>query len=240
MYFINTSINLTNKKNNLCVKLIKTILFNNIKRLMDGYEYVGPKEIKKRFNISTNSLRKWALDGKIRFIRPNGSRRLYHTGDVKKFFGAPEAKTIRQTAIYARVSSSHQKDDLERQIKLLRETYPDALLFKDVASGLNWRRPGFVALLEAMYDNRISTIVVSYKDRLLRFGYELFEFIAKKADTSIVVLNRNFENEDATRELSEDLLSIVNVFVAKNNGMRSGKYKKQRKDLQEQKDYSIF
>ena len=81
-----------------------------------------------------------------------------------------------------------------------------------------------------MISNReISEIIIAYKDRLCRFGFELFDWMCHKYDTKIVILNPVSETDDRTQELSEDLLSIVTVFVAKNNDLRSSKNRQQRK-----------
>ena len=196
---------------------------------MNNDKYITPSEIKKQFGVSTNSLRKWAIAGKIRFIRPNNTRRLYNSTDISKFFGCPETINSKKTICYARVSSLHQKEDLERQVKLLQSEFPDSIIIKDIGSGLNWKRKGFTTLLESINNGDIERVVVTYKDRLCRFGNELVEWIFKKANVKLVVLSKCNEEVDPTRELSEDLLAITNVFVARNNGLRSGRYKAQRR-----------
>lgn len=197
---------------------------------MNDDKYITPAEIKKHFGISTNSLRKWTIDGKIKSIRPNGTRRLYSSKDINQFFGVTEPIINRATVCYARVSSNHQKEDLERQIKLLQSEYPNAKIIKDIGSGLNWKRTGFTTLLESIYSGDIDTVVVSYKDRLCRFGNELVEWIFKKANVKLVVLSKHQENYDPSKELSDDLLAITTVFVARNNGLRAGQYKRKRNE----------
>jgi predicted site-specific integrase-resolvase len=110
-----------------------------------------------------------------------------------------------------------------------KEKYPNARIIKDIGSGLNWNRPGFRSILERSHQGLISELVVSYKDRLCRFGYELVEWIFEKANVKLVVLNQNLEEQGTTRELSDDLLAITTVFVAKSNGLRAGQYRKERK-----------
>ena len=107
---------------------------------------------------------------------------------------------------------------------------------KDIGSGLNWKRPGLETLLERIYQEGISEIVVAYKDRLCRFGFELFEWICQKHNTKILVLNHVSETEDRTKELAEDLFSIVTVFVAKNNGLRASKNRQNRIKSQKNQD----
>jgi predicted site-specific integrase-resolvase len=202
---------------------------------MNNDKYISPAKLSKQFDITSGTLRKWAEDGKIRYLRPNtgsirGGKRIYHIEDIKKIFGITKPITIKKTICYARVSSSHQKEDLERQVKMLQEKYPESKIIKDIGSGLNWRRSGFNSLLEQVHSGDVDQVVVAFKDRLCRFGFELVEWIFKKANVKLVVLGSNTDTKDISRELSDDLLAITTVFVAKNNGLRAASYKKQRKE----------
>ncbi|NBP16834.1 IS607 family transposase, partial [bacterium] len=87
-------------------------------------------------------------------------------------------------------------------------------------------------LLEHVYNGDVDEVVVTYKDRLCRFGFELIEWLFKKANTKLVVLNGSSECTNSTAELAEDLLSITNVFVARNNGMRSAQNRKNRRNAE--------
>ena len=202
---------------------------------MNDTNYINPAQIKKQFSITSNTLRTWTNQGKIRCIRPNGTRRLYNANDVKTFFGVVEPINT-TTVCYARVSSQHQKQDLERQVKFLQSQYPNARIFKDVGSGLNWKRPGFTAVLEAVHKGDVGTVVVTYKDRLCRFGNELVEWIFKKANVKLVVLSKSDEEDDPSREVSEDLLAITTVFVARNNGLRAGRYRRERNKIPDEEN----
>uniref|UniRef100_A0A146MCH0 Putative resolvase R771 n=1 Tax=Lygus hesperus TaxID=30085 RepID=A0A146MCH0_LYGHE len=198
-------------------------------------KYVSGAAIKRQYNISTQSLHRWCNDGKIQSTRTPGGNRLYSSANVARLFGADASQLSSQKkkVCYARVSSDHQKEDLERQISALKQLYPDHEIIQDVGSGLNFKRRGFNSLLDRVRGGEIEEIVVMYKDRLCRFGYELVKFIYKKASCRIVVHNATDKPEsDDTQELSEDLLSIVTVFVARNNGLRAGKNKRRRKELE--------
>jgi predicted site-specific integrase-resolvase len=196
---------------------------------MNNDKYISPSRLTKQFDITSGALRLWAESGKIRFLRPNGTgRRIYHIEDVKRIFDIKEDVVQRNTICYARVSSSHQKEDLQRQIEFLRERYPDTEIIKDVGSGLNWKRPGFNSLLERISKGDVKAVVVTYRDRLCRFGIELVEWIFKKADVKLLVLDRIANEKSATVELSEDLLAITTVFVARNNGLRAGMYRREK------------
>ena len=209
---------------------------------MNNEKYISPTLVSKQFGVTSGALRRWAEAGKIRYLRPNttserGGRRIYNVEDIKKIFGIKEDQgEARKTVCYARVSSSHQKDDLERQILLLKGEYPEAEIIRDIGSGLNWNRPGFRSILERVSNGDIKEIVVTYRDRVCRFGYELVEWIFKKSNAKIVVLNSNPDAQDISRELSDDLLAITTVFVAKNNGLRAASYRRARKEKEGKAD----
>lgn len=198
---------------------------------MNNDKYISPRHITKQFNITSGTLRLWAENGKIRCIRPNQTGgRLYNTADVEQIFGSNSTFKNKKTLCYARVSSSHQKEDLERQESFLRQRYPDSTIIKDIGSGLNWKRKGFNSLLEQIIKGDIEQVVVTYKDRLCRFGIELVEWLFKKFNVKLMVLSQNINQKEISRELAEDLLAITTVFVARNNGLRAGAYRRQRKE----------
>jgi len=133
---------------------------------------------------------------------------------------------------YARVSTKSQEKDLERQVEFLRERYPENRIVKDIGSGLNWKRKGLRALLEQILKGNINEIVVTYKDRLCRFGFELFKFIIEKQGGKIIVLCNDEESPE--QELTNDLISIITVFSSRIYGLR--KYKNQIKKNIKEKD----
>jgi len=140
----------------------------------------------------------------------------------------------RKRICYARVSSVKQSEDLERQVQDLQKEYPDHELVKDIGSGVNFSRKGFKALVESIIDGDIEELVISHKDRLTRFGYELIEQICKKFECTIVVQFKD-ERHSPEQELADDLLAITTVFVAKHNGLRAGEKKRKRKESKETK-----
>ena len=204
---------------------------------MDNATYISPYKIKKKFDISSNTLRVWAEKGKIRCIRVNQvGKRIYNIEDLERIFSTNVSE--KKTYCYARVSSDHQKKDLDRQIEILKMAYPTSEIIKDIGSGINFKRKGFNTLLEKIYSGDIKRVVVTYKDRLCRFGSEICEWIFKKHNVEFVVLNKlsNNSTESSTNELAEDLLAITTVFVARNNGNRSANYKKQKKEKEQEKE----
>ena len=144
-----------------------------------------------------------------------------------------------KTICYARVSSDHQKEDLGRQIKLLQDSYPESEIIKDIGSGLNFKRKGLEALLEQISSKNVRQVVVTFKDRMCRFGFELIEWIFKKYNVEFVVLNKlsNIKEDIfGTSELAEDLIAITTIFVARNNGKRSAMFRKQRKEKEKKEE----
>ena len=196
--------------------------------------YVKGSVIRKTYNLSGTTLRKWSDEGKIETIQmPESNQRLYNIESFEKFMHIRDEKktdtTKRYGYIYARVSSEHQRPDLDRQINDLRKAFPEHKILQDIGSGLNCNRPGLQALLEHVRQGVVSEIAIMHRDRLCRFGLELLEWIFKTYNTKIVVFSESEENKTYEQELSEDIISIVTVFVAKHNGRRSAENRKRRK-----------
>src|SRR5690606_14267084 len=209
-----------------------------MKRFIDGDKYISGSIICKKYDVSTPTLYRWEQEGLVKTIRLPGGSRKYRARDIDALFEGSEADKEEKKAIcYARVSSAHQKEDLQRQIDYLKEKFPEHEIIQDIGSGLNWKRKGFMSLLEQVYDGIVEEVVVTYKDRLCRFGFELVEWIFKKSGTKLVVLSQTERNEENdSRELAEDLLTITTVFVARNNGLRAGQKRKRRKEIENDKD----
>ena len=178
--------------------------------------YVTPEEARRHFNVSNNTLRKWDSEGKIETIRV-GTHRRYK-------IESPATQSNKQKFCYARVSSYDQKEDLDRQINVLRNKFPKHRIIKDIGSGLNFKRKGFKTILEEAIKGNIEEIVITNKDRLCRFGFELFESIITTNNGSIMVLYD--EDKSPNEELVEDVLSIITVFSAKLYGRRSHRNKR--------------
>jgi putative resolvase len=187
----------------------------NYKTRKDACEILG---------IHYHTLYKLAKDGKIENIKI-GSRQLYN---VDKYIRENKIeKTNRRKICYCRVSSSKQKEDLKRQIEYMTIKYPTYEIISDIGSGLNFKREGLNKIIDGAIKGEIEIIVVAYKDRLARFGYELVEKIIKDYSNGIIKIENKKEEETPEDEISKDILAIMNVYVAKMNGLR--KYKKQIK-----------
>lgn len=202
--------------------------------------YISSKHIRQQYDISNSGLRKWAEQGKISCKRLPGGKRLYLRDDILKLLGGSERDDVqKEKIIYARVSSSHQKEDLERQIKDLQHSYPFHRVLSDIGSGLNFHRRVLQTLLELVFQRTVEEVVVAFRDRLCRFAFELLESIFTSHGVRLVV-HGGQEAGGSEHELAEDLLSVVNFFVARNNGRRAADNRRKRQkregpDCQENK-----
>ena len=174
----------------------------------------------------------------IETIRTPGNKRLYN---VKKYLEIIKCKETpieecknldeldksqeRLNICYVRVSTINQKDDLERQKNLLKINYSNHIFIEDIGSGLNLNKRGINKIIHLAIQGKINELVIAYKDRLTRFGFELIEeLITKYSKGKIIVLNKK-QNTDPQEELVKDVMAIMNVYVAKMNGLRRYKNK---------------
>lgn len=163
--------------------------------------------------LHPNTLRKYADNGTIPHYRgPNGDRYF----DVSSLVGARAA-----TICYSRVSTPKQKGDLDRQAAFLAERYPGSESIRDIGSGLNFKRKGLRSLLERAMRGERLTVVVTYRDRLARFGFDLIEWAIERSGGKVVVLHQI--DTSPTAELVADLMAIVTVFSSRLHGLRSYK-----------------
>ena len=136
--------------------------------------------------------------------------------------------TGKQGCIYARVSSSKQRGDLDRQVADLQKAFPGHIIIRDVASGVNFKRKGLQTLLEHVLTGMVSEVVVSHRDRLARIGCDLLEFIFTKAGTKLVVHGTD-EDAEGKHDLASDLFAVTTLFVASYNGRRAVENRKRRR-----------
>ena len=142
----------------------------------------------------------------------------------------------RITIGYCRVSSNKQKDDLERQIEniklyLTAQGKPFEII-SDIGSGINYKKKGLKELMKRISQNKVEKVVVLYKDRLLRVGFELVEYIASLYNCDIEIIDNTEKSEQ--QELVEDLVQIITVFSCKLQGKRANKARKLVNELIEE------
>ena len=198
-------------------------------------------EAAKLLGVVESTLRRWEEEGRLMpDERTKGNQRRYKLSSLR-----PELKRgidyNRKTIAYARVSSHDQKNDLERQKQIL-EMYCASNgwtfeIISDLGSGMNYHKKGLKALLNAILDDKVGRLVVTHKDRLLRFGAELVFSICEAKEVEVVIINKG---EDSTFEedLAKDVLEIITVFSARLYGARSKKNKKLIEEMQKAVDVS--
>lgn len=185
-------------------------------------------KISKELGVSRDTLRRWEAKGKIIAERtPRGHRRY----DLAKILGLlPRGQSSpKNTVAYARVSSHDQKEDLTRQANVLQSfcaangwTYE---IIQDLGSGLNYEKRGLRKLIQSICSGKLDRLVLTHKDRLLRFGAELIFSLCEQFGIEVVIINKT-ENASFEDDLVQDVLEIITVFSARLYGARSRKNQK--------------
>jgi len=221
--------------------------------------FITGKEASQILGVHQRTLRRWEENKLIETIRIPGGKRKYN---VTKFLNENKLTMDKISEIYddnevtkeellkdkkikicyARVSSIGQKDDLFRQKEVLIKKYPNHTLIEDIGSGVNFNRRGLRKIIKLAIAGNVEELVIVHKDRLTRFGFELIEDLIKDySEGKIIILNKK-ENLEPEEELVKDVLTIMNVFVARMNGMRKYKKRDQQKIVRkkyERKNKSI-
>ena len=193
-----------------------------------------PKDFAELLGVSVKTLQRWDRDGILKANRTPTDRRYYTYDQYLQFKGIQTENDIRDTVIYARVSTRNQKDDLQNQVEFLKQFCNAKGIIvnqcvEDFGSGLNYNRKKWNRLLDEVMANKIKTIVISNKDRFIRFGYDWFEKFCEKFNTKIIIVNN--ETLSPNEELVQDIISILQVFSCRLYGFR--KYKNQIKGDEE-------
>lgn len=199
-------------------------------------KYYSIGEFAKLIGKTEQTLRNWDRNNRLKpaYIAPSGFR-YYSEEQLNHFLGIDKKPINKKVIGYCRVSSQKQKDDLERQITYVKE-YMIAKgyqfeIITDIGSGINYNKQGLNKLVDMVTNGEVKKIVVLYKDRLIRFGFELIENICNKYGTTIEIIDNTEKTEE--QELVEDLIQIITVFSYKLQGKRANKAKKMIKELME-------
>lgn len=209
-------------------------------------EFVTTQKAKKMLGVHEKTLQNWDKNNKIETIRTPGGRRMYNVNkyirennigykeEIKKEEKLEKPKKDkenkedkRKNICYVRVSTVGQKDDLKRQKEYMKNKYPEYEIIEDIGSGINFNRRGLRKIINMSISGEIKTLVVAYKDRLTRFGFELIEDLITEYSKGKIIVENEKEEKEPKEELVEDVLQILNVYTAKLNGLR--KYKKDKK-----------
>lgn len=189
------------------------------------------KDFAGLLGVSVKTLQRWDRNGILKANRTPTDRRYYTYDQYLRFKGIQTENDIRDTVIYARVSTRNQKDGLQNQVDFLKQFCNAKGIIvnqciEDFGSGLNYNRKKWNKLLDDVIGNKIKTILITNKDRFIRFGYDWFEKFCEKFNTKIIIVNN--ETLSPNEELVQDIISILHVFSCRLYGL--GKYKNQIKE----------
>jgi excisionase family DNA binding protein len=192
-----------------------------------GERYLSTREFAKLLGVSRVTVIKWIKSGRITAYSVHGRWRIPYSEVERVLRGV---QRVERVAIYARISSNTQRNDLERQVEALKlwvsKNLPNAeyVVVTDVASGLNEDRRGLRKLVEMAKRREIQAVVVAYRDRLTRFGFEYLKTLFSILGVDVYVAFQE-EPKNYVRELVEDFVEIVTSFASRIYGKRSKRYK---------------
>lgn len=197
-------------------------------------KYYSAKEVTRILGVTAQTLRNWDKQNKLKpsYTKSNGYR-YYSEESILSYTQERKTKKDIHVIGYARVSSKKQVDDLDRQIdnlnKYISNKYASFEIISDVGSGINYKKPGLLKLIDKINKKEVDLIIVLYKDRLLRFGFELIEYFAFINNVKIEVLDKIDKEEE--QELVEDLVQIITVYAYKLQGRRKKNTSKLLKEI---------
>lgn len=195
--------------------------------------YFTGKEASELLKVHQNTLRNWANENKLEVYRTPGNKRMYNIGKFMKENNLISEQIIHEEMKerliigYVRVSTINQAADLQRQKEELLEFYPNIKIIEDIGSGLSLTKKGIKKIIDLAIEGKVENLIVLYKDRLARFGYDLIEYFITEYSNGKIIIVHEKENETTEEELVKDVMNILNVYTAKLNGIR--KYNKNKK-----------
>lgn len=185
-------------------------------------------EASKYLGVSINTLKTLADNDKINSFKTSGSHRRFRQDDLDSYMGVEREKLERLTVIYARCSTHKQKENLERQKDRLRKYAENKgykfILIDEIASGINEKRKGIHKLIKLCFEGKVERILIEYKDRLARFGYEYLDAIFKNLEIMVEIVEAKEKKYE--EELAEDIMKILTCYFARYYGARGGRKKK--------------
>ena len=189
-------------------------------------------EAAKRLGVTAQTIRNYIREGKLEcYWTPTGQRIITEEQLNKALVGTPaEIEDTRQPAYYARSSRGSNKE-IQSQLNKLEQTYgTEHLTYTDKGSGLNENRKGLQKLINDAQHYKISTIYITDKDRLTRFGYKYLEILFQQLNVNIIILDNKENNETIYDELMRDFMALIASFSGKFYRIRG--YEQQKQLLQ--------
>ena len=189
-----------------------------------------PHEFADKVGVSTRTLRRWDASGKLIAKRTASNHRYYDETDIRQLYNIKEEP--RKTIVYCRVSSAGQKNDLKSQIQAMEQFCLSSGIIVDnwiqeIGGGMNFKRKKFRSLMSSIQAGEVKKLLIAHKDRLCRFGFDYFSFMAEENNCEIIVVNQ--ESFSPQQEMVEDLMAIIHTFSCRLYGLR--KYKKDIKKV---------
>jgi len=185
-------------------------------------------EASKYLGVSINTLKTLANNDKINYFKTSGEHRRFRQDDLDSYMGVEKEKQEKLTIIYARCSTHKQKENLERQKDRLRKYAENkgykTVLIDEIASGINEKRKGIHKLIKMCFEGKVERVLIEYKDRLARFGYEYLDSIFKNLEIIVEIVE--LKEQKYEEELAEDIMKILTCYSARYYGARGGRKKK--------------
>ena len=198
------------------------------------------KETEQLLNVSKSTLQRWDNSGKLIALRTEGGHRRYKQSDIERLIGENKNEDTNDSdgiivATYARCSTPDQKahGDIDRQSSMIfeyctKKKYKVEYIIKDMGSGLNDKRKGFIKLCNLVVSGKINKVVIEHKDRLTRFQYNLIEFFFNSYGVEIELLDKKEYTEQ--EELVNDMMMLIASFSGKVYSLRAQENRKKRKE----------
>lgn len=201
----------------------------------ENSKYIGKKKALEILGLSGMTLLKLEKENKIEIIKTIEGHRKYNVQkyiDDNKKESEPLIKNTKKeienkkiNVCYVRVSTVGQKSDLEHQKEYMMKKYKNYELIEDIGSGINFNRKGLRKIIKLGIEGKLNKLVVAYKDRLTRFGFDLIEDLLKEYSNCEIIIENEKEEKEPKEDLVDDVLQILNVYTAKINGLRKYKNK---------------
>lgn len=177
--------------------------------------YLPSRKACEYLGVCANTLRKWANEGRIKYIRTPHNMRLYDCST------AGDYHAIKKNYCYCRVTSEEDRGDLEKQKLFMERKYPRYTVLCDIGPTSDFKRKELLFILNELMHERVGTLVISHKDRLCNFGFELIDWLFTKNNAHLVVLHpdehyNDTETQMLSKESEADMFSILASIIAKN------------------------
>jgi predicted site-specific integrase-resolvase len=190
-------------------------------------ELISIGKFAKMVGVTPTTLRRMHQRGDfIPYHVTKSGTRYYSMEQLKEFSGPLVSEKI--VIGYCRVSTPAQKDDLRTQVENVKSyMYAKGYKFEiitDIGSGINYKKKGLLQLINKINNHEVSIVVVLYKDRLIRFGFDLLNYLCEINGVRIEIIDNTEYSKE--QELTDDLIQIITVFANRLYGQRSKKTKR--------------